>query len=280
MPNNIKAEMSDESEEKTLKVGNFSLRGSQQPGPLVGLGENIIDKGQIQFYLFANALIGNNNYRTDLIPSFLYGVTDAFSVFFNVPYTPKNKDGITKSKSSGLEDIFIQLEYAFYTKSNRVSTDQATIVSNVSFPTGSNTKNPPTGFGSPSFLLALTYNHTTINWLFFGATGIILPTKHDAFKVGNQFLYQGGVGRNICTPPGWIYAWIIEFIGQYSWKDTLNNHKDPNSGGNVFSIIPSLWISSEKLILQFGIGGPVIQHLFGNQSKQNLSLTFNFGWTF
>src|ERR1700722_1589145 len=28
-----------------IRAGNFSLRSSQQPGPLVGFGENIIDKG-------------------------------------------------------------------------------------------------------------------------------------------------------------------------------------------------------------------------------------------
>lgn len=273
--NNVKAEDTDEVE--TLKIGNFSLRTSQQPGPLLGIGERIIEKGQIQFFLFANASTGKNNYKTDIRPIFVYGITDKLAFYTEIPYSPRNKEGI--NKSSGLEDILITLEYAFYQKSSKYSTDQATVLSTISFPTGSNQKNPSIGFGSPSFLLGATYNHTTVTWFYFGAIGIILPTKHNSFKAGNEFLYEAGIGRNICTPPGWIYAWMIEFLGQYSWKDTINNHKDPNSGGNVFSIVPSLWASSNKLTLQLGIGS-TIQHLFGNQFKQHLSLNFAFGWTF
>lgn len=273
--NDIKAE--DNNKSNTLKIGNFSLKESQQPGPLLGLGEHVIDKGQIQFFLLTAALTGKNNYKTEIVPTIVYGITNKLAILFETPFSPRSKEGI--NKSSGMEDMLLELEYAFYVKSNKYSTDQATIVSNVTFPTGSIHKNPKTGFGSPSFLLGLTYDHTTATWLYFGATGITLTTKHDSFKPGNQFLYQAGIGKNICTPPGWIYAWIVEFIGLYSWKDSVNNRKDPNSGGNQIFIIPSLWASSEKLILQLGIGSP-IQHLFGNQFKQHLFLNFNFGWTF
>lgn len=273
--NNIKAE--DVNETDTLKIGNFSLKTSQQPGPLLGLGEHAIEKGQIQFYLLTDAWMGKNNYKTDIVPTLIYGITDKLDFHLDIPFAPKNKEG--RHTSSGIEDILVELEYAFYAKSKKYSASQATVVGNITFPTGSAKKNPKTGFSSPSFLLGLTYNYTTITWLYFGATGINLTTKHKGIKIGNQFLYQAGIGRNICTPPGWIYAWMIEFIGLYSWKDTINNSKDPNSGGNQFSIVPSLWISSEKLILQFGVGFP-IQHLYGNQFKQYLSLNFNFGWTF
>lgn len=70
----------------------------------------------------------------------------------------------------------------------------------------------------------------------------------------------------------WIFALMVEADGQYSEKDKINGIINPNSGGNVVFITPSLWISSKKLILQFGIGFPVVQDLYGNQNKMNYGL--------
>lgn len=74
---------------------------------------------------------------------------------------------------------------------------------------------------------------------------------------------------------------MIEFDGTYFWKDIINGKVDSNSGGNVIYLTPSLWISSnESLFLQFGIGFPIEQHLFGNQKRNNYALFFNSGWLF
>ena len=72
---------------------------------------------------------------SDLIPGLLFGINDTWSIFFNTPVTPLMKDGCHQSR--GLEDFFIQLEYAFYNKSTRCYVDQATILTNITFPTGS-----------------------------------------------------------------------------------------------------------------------------------------------
>lgn len=268
----------DEDEEKPDKVGNFSLSSSQQPGPLVGLGEHVIDAGVTQFFIFADAFFGHRSYRTDIIAAYTYGIADNFAIRIEFPYSPGMKDG--DHKSSGIEDIDIQLEYAFYSKSTKCWADQATIVAVTNIPTGSCEKNPPTGLGATSWLLGITYNHIEIDWFCFGALGGVLTTTGPKCKAGNQFLYQLGIGRDICTPPGWIYAWMVEMIGQYSWKSESNHRRDPNSGGNVISIIPSLWVSSETLILQLGVGYPVVQKLFGDQRKQYMSAYFNIAWTF
>lgn len=259
-------------------LGNFALPPSQEPGPLVSFGENIIEKGQVQFYLFADAFLGKNSYNTDIAPSILYGITNNFSFFFNVPFSPGNKDG--RDHSAGLEDIFAQFEYAFYTKKHTLSADQATLVANVSFPTGSSSKNPPTGFGSPSYFIGATFNHTAIDWLFFASSGAILTTSKHGNRFGDEFLYQFGLGRNIPGPSGWIFAWMVEFDGTYFWKDKTHGVKEPDSGGNTIYVTPSLWFSSERIILQFGTGYPIVQHLFGDQSKKFLVLDFNFGVTF
>jgi hypothetical protein len=147
-PNEIKGE-------EPPKVGNFSLPTSQQPAALFGFGGNIIDKNEVQLYFFADEFVGKDRITIDLIPSVLYGVTEHLSIYFNAPFTPLIREG--RDKSSGLEDFFIQMEYAFYDKKTASFADQATFVGNITAPTGSIQKNPPTGFGSPSLFLGATY---------------------------------------------------------------------------------------------------------------------------
>lgn len=264
--------------EKPPKIGNFKLPTSQQPAALFGFGGNIIDKNEIQLYFFADDFIGKNKITTDLIPSVLFGITENWSISFNFPFTPILEDG--RNKSDGLEDFFVQLEYAFYNKSTLTYVDQATIVANITAPTGSIKKKPPTGFGSPSFFLGATYYHVLVDYFVFTAPGAILTTSEHRTKIGDQFLYQFGFGRNIPSPEGWIYAWMLEIDGQYNKKNRINGRIDRNSGGNAIYITPSLWISSKKMLLQFGISFPFNQNLFGNQRKFDYALNLNFAWSF
>ncbi len=268
----------EEREKKPVPVGNFSLGTSQQPSPLISFGDNIIDKGQVQLLVLADALIGRKNYQTDVVPGVLYGINDVLSLFCKVPFSPGNKD--KTMHSSGMEDVAAQLEYAFYNKNSSNSVDQATVLANVTFPTGSSTKTPPTGFGASSLFLGAAYNRTLVDWFFFTSYGATLTTsKHDT-KFGDQFFYQSGLGRNIPSPKGWIFAWMVEFTGLYAKKNKIKGTIDPNSGGNTIFMTPSLWASSNRLIFQFGVGLPLTQHLYGDQSKKNYILSFNFGLTF
>lgn len=265
-------------EEKPPKIGNFSLPTSQQPAALFGFGGNIIDKGEIQLFFFADEFVGKRKMTIDLIPSVLFGITDEWSVFFSAPFTPELRDGT--ERSSGLEDFFIQLEYAFYNKSTKAYVDQATLLANITVPTGSIHKKPPTGFGSPSLFLGGTFYRTWVDWFVFTANGAVLTSSDHGTKFGDQFLYQMGVGRNFFTPKGWIYAWMVEVDGQYNKRNRVDGTIDNNSGGNTIYVTPSLWISSKDMLLQFGVSLPVNQNLFGIQRKFDYAFNLNFGWSF
>lgn len=264
--------------EKPPAIGNFALRESQQPSGLFGFGGNIIAEGEIQLYLFADDFVGKRKTTVDIIPSVLFGVTDYFSILFNFPFTPYLKDDC--HRSSGWEDCSVQLEYAFYAKSTSTYTDQATIVGNVTFPTGSTHKNPPTGFGSPSIFIGATYYRTYVDWILFTSQGGILTTSDHGTKFGDQFLYQFGIGKNLPSPPGWIYAWMLELDGEYNKKNRFHGKIDHNSGGNVIYVTPSVWVSSNELLVQFGVSLPINQHLFGKQNKFDYALDFNMAWSF
>jgi hypothetical protein len=258
--------------------GNFALMWSQQPGPLISFGENIINRNQVQLFLFGDGFIGQKQHFIDLVPGILYGITNDLSIFFNIPLAADYR--ADNHHSAGFEDIFLQFEYALYTKASECSSDQLTFVANASFPTGSSHKNPPTGFGSMSYFIGATYNHTWVNWFWFTSYGAELPTSHHGTKFGNQFLYQLGFGRNIANTRGWMFAWMAEIDGTFSKRNRIDGSTDPNSGGNVVYLTPSIWASSKAWILQFGLGYAIQQNLFGDQKRNQFLLAFNLGRTF
>lgn len=265
-------------EEKPPAIGNFALPTSQQPAALFGFGGNIIDKGEIQTYLFYDDFEGKCKALIEPIPSVQYGITDAFSVALIYPFAALSQDG--PDRSSGLEDFLLQFEYAYYTKGTSRYVDQATILWSFTFPTGSVYKNPPTGLGAPALFIGGTYYRTWIDWFIFTDQGVLLTTSHRGTKFGNQFLYQFGIGKNIPSPKGYIYAWMVELDGQYGEKNRIFGKIDPNSGGNVIYVTPSIWVSSRTFLVQLGFSFPVHRHLFGKQRKFNYALNFNCAWSF
>src|SRR5436190_21033773 len=66
---------------KQLTMGNFALPTSQQPGPLIGFGQNIVEAGDRQFFLYANYLKGQQKKYVEAVPSFVYGISDTASLF-------------------------------------------------------------------------------------------------------------------------------------------------------------------------------------------------------
>lgn len=260
-------------------IGNFSLPTSQEPAPLVSFGQNIVNKGDIIIELSGDHIRGHNSYFNDVIPNIIYGIRDDLVLYVAVPFSPGSKLGA--SHSSGIEDIPLQLEYAFFNKNTSQWSEQATVVGNVTLPSGSSSKNPPTGFGSTSYFLGTTFAHMTVKWYAFASPGVILTTSHHGTQFGNQFLYQCGVGRFIdSSPTGWIFEWIVEFDGTYIGKDKFHNVTDPDSGGNTIFITPTIWMSSKRYIFQFGVGFPIVQNLNGHQDKLNMSINYNFAVTF
>lgn len=268
----------DESEEPKCKEGNFSLNASQQPGPLIAFGQYIIPKHQLQLILFGDAYIGQKQHFTDLVPRVLYGITDKFSVLYSVPFAPTNQ--VSGYRSSGIEDVFVQFEYAIYNRDKQCSSDQITIVANVAFPTGSSHKNPPTGFGAMSYFIGTTYNHAWVNWWLFTSFGAELPTAHHGTRFGNQYLYEAGVGRNIFFKKGWIFAWLVEADGIFYERNKIHGEIDHDSGGNVIYLVPSLWASSLDWVFQFGAGYAVQQNLFGSQNREEYLFSFNIQRSF
>lgn len=267
----------EEEKIEPLPIGNFSVSFTNQIAPLISFGQLLIGENAFLPQLTGAYTRGHKSSANLIEPNFAYGIRDDLAIFFAVPFNIKSR--LDSAHSSGIEDIFLQLEYGFYNRSRSDYTLAATVLGNVQFPTGSSTKNPPTGSGSFGYFLGTTCSYLTANWYAFISPGIDLKTTHRGIKYGNSYLYEWGFARYIkqLSPPGWIFDLMIEFDGIYTEKDKIQRRTNPNSGGSVIFVTPSIWLSSNRWILQWGIGFPVIQNLNGHQNKIKYSIDYNLG---
>ncbi len=252
---------------KPLPIGNFSVPFVSQIAPLISFGQLLIGNQALLPQLSGSFARGHDNYSNTIAPNIIYGIQNNLSLLFFAPFNPKSREG--RSHSSGIEDIFLQMEYGFYNKISVDYTLSATIVGNIQFPTGSSTKNPRTGNGSFTYFLGTTFAYLSQNWYAFASPGVNLTTSHHRTRLGNSYLYQCGFARYIkpLSPPGWIFDLMIEFDGTYVEKNKIYGVIDPNSGGNSIFVTPSIWLSSKRWIIQWGIGFPIVQDLNGEQYK-------------
>jgi hypothetical protein len=268
---------SEKEKIEPLPIGNFSVPIVTQIAPLVSFGQLLIGEKAFLPQLSGAYTHRHDGYTDVVAPSMTYGIRDNFAAFFIAPFTPRNRSG--SSHSSGIEDIFLQLEYGYYNQSRTDYTLVGTVVANVQFPTGSSSKVPPTGAGSFSYFLGTTYAYLSYNWYAFVSPGVNLTTTHHGTKFGTSYLYQWGFARYIeqLSPRGWIFDLMIEFDGIYAEKEKMHGVTNPNSGGNSIFVTPSIWLSSRRWVVQWGIGFPLVQNLNGHQDKIKYSIAYNLG---
>lgn len=274
-----KEDKKEEDKDEPPKIGNFALPTAQQPGSLLAFGYNMLDKDQSQLEILSDLFVGNERHSSDILPSFLYAFSEKFSLYAVVPFAPSYRIG--PYHSSGLEDAFLQGEYAFYTKENKRRSDQATLVLNVSLPTGGTIKNPLTGNGAMAFFSGLTFQRLYVDYFGYTSQGFLYPTAHHGFQTGWSYLYQFGFGKCLAYKTDrWIFAGQVELGGDYSAKNTYKGITLEDTGGNVIFVTPSLWYSKRRLILQFGVGFPILQDLNGDQINFDYAWVFDIRYTF
>ena len=219
--------------------GNYALPVSQQPGPLLSFGQNIINRNQFQLnaynyyaYIFEQAAHNPS-------ASFLYGITDSTSLLFNMPVASPAPVG--ERHTYFLPEVTLQLEHAFYDGGDASYQDEATVVGSLTLPVKSPAKVglPPNGYGSLGYFIGATYNRMYVDWVVFFSPGVLVNTSSDRLLFGTQYFYQGGLGYNIKSEPNrYIFLGLLELNGTYSQKDKFNGANQPDSGGNLVLLTP------------------------------------------
>ena len=272
-------------EPKPLSLGNFALPSALMPSPLFCVGQNIIDQGDVVGYVNPILLRGKNDKKFFYNEWYaLLGLTSKLSVFILFPVPVINEEAHVRT--SGFGDIIVQGEYAFYTKSDYHSVNQATAIATVYLPSGIlepvrsgfSQHAPFTGFGATAFFLGGTWSRTTYDWYSFISGGGLITTGHNGNKVGNSAIYQAGIGKNLKYYDDKILAGLIEFSGISFKKDKLMDHIDPDSGGTTMYIGPSLYLATQNTIFQMGFQIPFYQKLNGDQAKTSFVVSVSFAW--
>ncbi|MBI2785770.1 MAG: hypothetical protein HYX60_05465 [Legionella longbeachae] len=276
-------------------LGNYALATSQQPGPFFSFGQNIIDKNQLIVSFNPSYLYSQTQQITEGNPSILYGITESASLLLTLPFALSYKNG--NQNLSGMGDLGIDLEYAFYNYENSKYSDQATFIFSSTFPisnldeiskklnpntriSGFSRKNAPTSFNTSTYFLGATYSRALIDWYAFVAPGILFIKKYDSIQQGTQYYYNVGIGHNIkSVEKKYILFGLLELNGQYSDKTKFASYFVPNTGGNIIYATPSIWFSTSKIVVQFGISLPINQYWYGNQSNVSYYASSIITWT-
>lgn len=268
-----------ELEQAPRPVGNYALPVVQQPGPFFSFGQNIIDQGASQVFLEPQFLKGVGEHFLEITPVYLYGISDNASILFSLPFAA---DFYSKpNRTAGVSDPSVQMEYAFLSSSNTSYTQEATIVGALSFPVGSNNSTPPTGFGSPTFFIGTTFNRMYENWYGYLAPGITWIAPTEGKHLGEIYHYDIGVGRALASQSN-IYGvyGLLELDGIYTVKDRIAGFYDPNSGGNIIFLTPSVQYSTKRFLVQAGFSFPITQTWNGEQNRVRYNTSIILAWTF
>lgn len=268
-----------------IPMGNFALAISQRPRPLFSFGQTIVERGDFLISDTITFLPGKRRAEFVNALTFLYGFTDYFHAYFQIPAPVYRKVDTTKATKCG--DINIFAEYQFFQRETPVSATKATIYANIFMPSGILVEPSPVNFSRlaiiynfTAFLFGALWCHTTIDWYCFAAFANLFPIKKDHIKLGQNFFFQSGIGHNLGIYDDKILFLLLEFYIVRNQHNRIHGLRDKNSGGLTLFLGPSFWYSTERIIFQAGVDIPVYQRLHGNQPKSTafgcMALTWKF----
>jgi hypothetical protein len=237
--------------------------------PMFSLGNRMMPKGRFaateRFVYQKN----ENSSASLLVPTFRYGITDKLTVRGHLPVFIDRTVG--NKSSDGTSNLVGVFEYSLYKHRVKESNKeyQATFIAGMDFPTVDTTKKPSLGYGGTNFLVGTTGSGLSREWYTFYSLAGTFSTKHKKQHPGSQFLYELGCGyiikhsilHNLCV--------LLEMDGILSSRDTFKDLENPNSGGNIIYLGPSIEYRYWTFLGAVGIQFPIVQSLNGNQDKRN-----------
>lgn len=262
-----------------IKGEDGGIVGENAPGPLWGIGQNILDKyslAPLEILYHQQTLDGH---VTTVFNELLYGITDRLSLLCVVPVVVNNVQ--SAFHDHGIGDVALQLEHAFYAEQKPGSRTRATVIGSVIFPSAPLNTIPYDGTGVWSFFTGYTLSHSNECWYYFISSGGLITTTRQELKPSNIFLYEGGVARTLAVNKNMHLSVLLEGNGVYVGHATQSSIVDKNSGFNVFFLGPTVRCLYKQCLTQIGIQFPITQHFFGNQIDFfDYRAAFYATWTF
>ncbi len=255
------------------------LSYAEGPGPLFSIGQNIIPKHEFNVGTGLRYRDGVFNHRLRWSVGGIYGITDHLSATFVVPYILKERS--ENKRTSGIADMILDLEYAFFEKKEDRSLVQATIIGGIQFPTSDKEKKPLLDFGSWSGFIGFTNSFLFLPWYWFFSGGVLITRNRDNIEFGNEYFYESGAGvKLIKLNHDDNIALLIEMNGRFLDKSKITSQSIPAVGGHVLYVGPIIRLDWRAITTQAGIQFAAAQHIFNSKEEIDYRVAFSISGGF
>lgn len=137
------------------------------------------------------------------------------------------------------------------------------IIAGVKLPTGSRSGSVTLGSGSTDFLFAFAAGRETRLWYYFADARYRLNTSNGGERQGNLFQYDAAFGVRPYQSEYWTpdLVTLVEINGKLEAKETAHGVANPNSGGHILSVAPSILLSYRNVMLKTALKIPLRKDL-------------------
>lgn len=221
-----------------------------------------------------SALLGSGSVQAYTLQAD-YGITRRWGVTLSVPFvkTRRTFGGSNSFRASGIGDMSFLLKYSLMPL-NIASSRELAVGSGFKLPNGSKNViddgtalnfNLQPGTGAWDFILWGYYykSHLPSGWSGTLSALIRIPgTNSDGLQYGNEIIYSIVVNKRTSNST----QLSLRFKGRRSSQVTINDFKNPNTGGLITFIAPSfVWNPIRLFSLETGIDIPAFYSVSGTQ---------------
>ena len=214
-----------------------------------------------------------------------------------IPYLDKDLDikgpgGTTHFSESGLGDLHLFAEYAFFIRDEKEKTTRAIAIGGIDLPTGSH-GNPDlpqglwNGSGATNYSIGTAFSYIPARWGFYTDFIYRITTEGSGFEFGDTLRYDLAVGYRLWpaiyeTYPLPQINLFLELNGLWEQRSRdfrFNGDKVHDSGGNRIFLAPGVqYIPGRVFLIEASIQVPVVENLNGDQLKTDFQANFGLRW--
>lgn len=246
--------------------------------PLFGLGPELIRKGGYAIEGAIEYERAGDEKEMEIDTDIMYGVNEKLAVSVTMPFFLNVEERDTETgdikKSASLGKIETRAKYLIYKNYDYGKRDQAVLIGGVRWPTVSFDKDPFLENRAIDFILAIAIGREMLRNSYFGTLAYVIKTRANGRKDGDEFTLTLAAGFRPEPVSYYNLDWLffLEFDGVFTMKDKVNCMTDENSGGIVFYIGPTVFVSKKNILVKAGIQAPFIEKFNGCQNKHDYRL--------
>lgn len=201
-----------------------------------------------------------------------YGFTDSIGFELSVPYILSfNRFG---NRSAGFGDIRILTQWNYF----RTQDNLATFITGLEAPTGSINKQPPTGFGSVTYIAEFGFIHSSQDWYAdYFIRGFKRRSKNN-IDPGSEVRFRTSLGPKIHfgqKVKSDLFA-LVQLRSIYENKTKINDIKDSNTGGFVALLGPLFSYRRSNGLVEGTLEFPISERLNDRQDPLQWSSSLTF----